>query len=244
MHLDVRGALQYPAAVIGVMAVAILVLQQFVVPQFSKSFAQLGADLPLPTRILIGSTNFFQNYWWVLLIGIAGGGWFLRRTLATDSGRLYFHRVLLKIPLLGTILTRMYLARFARTFGLLQGQGLPILGALQVVKDTIGNDQISREVDDMAELVLRGQSLADAVVRQPSFTPMVRNMISVGEKSGQLDDTMKTISDFYDSEIRAAIRDLTQWIEPALTLVLGAFVLFLALAIFLPWWDMTGLYRK
>lgn len=244
LRKNLVSAIRYPAMVLAAMAAAMVVLQQIVVPQFGKIFAQLGGDLPLPTRILVGFSSFIGSYWWLLLAGIAGAFVLFRRALATTAGRLRFDALLLVIPLLGPILKHMFLSRFARMTALLYSQGLPIIEAFQVIAGTIGNLKIAREVQAMEAAVSRGQSIAEAVLGQPSFTPMVRNMLRVGETTGGVDEAMTMISEFYDEETSRALADLLQWIEPILTVVLGAFVLFLALAIFLPWWNLTSLYRK
>ena len=159
------------------------------------------------------------------------------------GGRLWYDRSVLRLPRIGAILQKMYLARFARMLALLLANGLPILAALQVLRGTIGNAQVASEVSDLKKRLARGETLSEAMAHQPSFNPLVRTMVEVGEKSGQLDETLRTVSDFYEEETRAEIHALTEWIEPVLTVVLGLFVLFLALAIFLPWWDMSSLYK-
>lgn len=243
LRRDVRGALQYPATVVVTMVVAIIVLQQVVVPQFQGFFARLGGELPLPTQLLFGSANIVSNYWWALLAGVALAVVWFRRSIRSQNGRMRFDRVVMAIPLIGSIVHRMHLARFSRTFSLLQGNGLPILTTLELIQDTTSNSVLANQISQVRDDVGRGESLGDSVGRHDVFTPMVGSMIRVGENSGKLDASLDMVSQYYEEETRTALRDLTRWIEPILTLVLGAFVLFLALAIFLPWWDMTGLYR-
>ncbi|MCI0650599.1 MAG: type II secretion system F family protein [Planctomycetes bacterium] len=240
---DVRGALQYPATVVAVMILAVVVLQQVVLPQFGQMFARMGGDLPLPTRLLMAGSEFFGSYWWALL-GAAGlGVYAFVRACGRPSFRLRVDRALLDVPVVGMLLHHTYLARFARTFSLLQANGLPLLTSLGVIGDTIGNREIARQVAQVRDEVERGSSLAEAVGKRDVFTPLVKNMVRVGEQSGTLDESLIAVCDFYDGEIQSSVATLTKWIEPALTVFLGAFVLFLALAIFLPWWDLASLYH-
>lgn len=244
LRRDVRGALQYPATVLVAIGIAVIVLQQVVVPQFSGFFARLGSDLPLPTILLFSSANLVTHYWWALL----GGGLLLamgiRKYVATEAGRYWFHSWLIRFPVVGTLIHRMHLARFARILGLLQSSGLPILSALDLMKEASGNAVIAKQLSSVSLRVARGESLGEATGRHRVFTPIVVSMIKIGEGSGRLDVALDMVARYYEEESRAALRDLTRWIEPALTLFLGGFVLFLALAIFLPWWDMTNLYQK
>ncbi len=244
LRKTVASSLQYPCAVIVAMLLALIALQQIVVPQFGKVFANLGGNLPLATRLLIGFSDLLSGYWWAMLGGLIAAAALLRSCVATPAGRLWFDRAILGIPHIGTILRHMYLARFARMLGLLYAHGLPIVSALQVLQEAIGNAHIAGDVEYVKNAVSRGSSLGEAALTRTSFTPMFRNMLHMGETTGHLDDAMQVVAEFYEEETARAARDMTQWIEPILTIVLGAFVLFLALAIFLPWWDLSGLYRK
>jgi type II secretory pathway component PulF len=228
----------------GMMVIAVLVLQQVVVPQFGRIFSQMGADLPLATRLLIGTSDIISGYWWLLIVLAAAAGFLLRRVLATEGGRAALDGLVLKAPVVGTLIRNLFLARFARMIELLHSTGLPILQSLKVIQGTIGNRRIAGEVRAMHAAVSQGQSLAEAAFPQPSFSPLIRNMLQVGETSGKIDEAMRVTWELYDEETTRSVQDLLQWIEPVLTVFLGGFVLFLALAIFLPWWDLSGLYRK
>lgn len=198
----------------------------------------------MPTRVLLASTHVITYYWWALLAAAVLASLGLRRYLATENGRYRRDAWAIRIPIVGALLHRMHLARFARVLALLQSSGLPILSALDLMKEATGNAVIARQLGFVHERVARGESLGDAAGRHGVFTPIVVSMIKIGEGSGRLDAALEMVARYYEEESRAALRDLTRWIEPALTLFLGGFVLFLALAIFLPWWDMTGLYQK
>ena len=244
LRKSLLSAIRYPGMVLGMMVIAVIVLQQVVVPQFGRIFSQMGADLPLATRLLIGTSDIIAGYWWLLILLAAAAGLILRRLLAAEGGRAVLDRLVLGIPVVGTLVRNLFLARFARMMELLHSTGLPILQSLKVIQDTIGNRRIAGEIEAMHAAVSQGQSLAEAAFVQPSFSPMIRNMLQVGETSGKIDEAMRVTWELYDEETTRSVQDLLQWIEPVLTVLLGGFVLFLALAIFLPWWDLSGLYRK
>ena len=237
----VKGALRYPVTVVGAMLVAFFVMVTFVIPTFAKLFAKAGADLPLPTRVMVGINYVRQNYWHVALLGIgaavAGVVWYIR----TPRGRLNFDKFVLKFPLIGSIIMRASMARIAHLFGTLSESGLPILKELKVIARTMGNRRISQQIDAVRDAVQQGNSLAGALEKETDFPPLVKHMIAVGEKTGAMAEMMRAVGDHYDRETRAAIGRLTQTIEPLITLVLGAGLLFLALAVFLPMWDMMSI---
>ena len=233
-----KAALRYPITVMGAMLVAFLVIVTFVIPTFSKLFEKAGADLPLPTQVMMTINIIRRNYWHVSLVVIAGavGGviWYLR----TPKGRLNFDRLLLNCPLVGPIIMKASMARLAHLFGTLSQSGLPILKELKVISRTLGNRQISREVEAVRDAIQEGNSLATALERETQFPPLVKHMIAVGEKTGAMSDMMQAVGDHYDRETKAAIARLTHALEPLITMVLAAGLLFMALAVFLPMWDM------
>ncbi|MFO7899825.1 MAG: type II secretion system F family protein [Planctomycetota bacterium] len=234
----IKGLLRYPATVIAAMVVAFLVIVTFVIPTFSKMFAKAGADLPLPTRIMMGINTVRQGYWHVCLLAaavvIGGAVWYVR----SPVGRLRFHRFLLKLPLVGSIMMKVNMARLGHLFGTLSESGLPILKELQVVAHTLGNQQISNEVDAVRNAVHEGSTLASAVEEHTQFPPLVKHMIAVGEKTGAMGEMMRAAGDHYDRETKAEIARATHALEPLITVVLALGLLFMALAVFLPMWDM------
>ncbi len=179
-----------------------------------------------------------QDYWHVTLALIAGvvAGlvWYVR----TPKGRMAFDELVLKIPLIGSIPLKASMARFAHMFGTLSDSGLPILKELKVIARTIGNRSISRDVGAVRSAVQEGSTLAAAIDSQTSFPPLVKHMVATGEKTGSMSEMMEAVGEHYDRETRAAISRMTQAIEPLITLTLGAGLLFMALAVFLPMWDM------
>jgi len=209
-----------------------------VIPKFSKLFAKAGADLPFPTRVMVSLNSIRQNYWHVVLLGTAGliaaAIWYLR----TPAGRLRFDKLVLKFPVVGSIIMKASMARLAHMFGTLSQSGLPILKELKVISRTIGNRSIALQIDAVRGAVQEGNNLASALKKETSFPPLVKHMIAVGEKTGAMSDMMQAVGSHYDRETKAQIGRMTQLIEPMITLVLGAGLLFLALAVFLPMWDM------
>ncbi len=234
----IKAALRYPITVIGAMVVAFFVIVTFVIPTFSKLFDKAGAELPLPTRIMMGINDLRKDYWHVGLAAlaalVAGAVWYLR----TPKGRYNVDKFALKCPLIGSILMKASMGRLAHMFGTLSKSGLPILKELSVIARTIGNRKIAEELEAVRHAVQEGNTLAGAVEKETSFPPLVKHMIAVGEKTGAMPEMMEAVGGHYDRETRAAIARLTQAIEPIMTLVLGAGLLFLALAVFLPMWDM------
>ena len=234
----IKAALRYPITVIGAMLVAFLVIVTFVIPTFSKLFGRMGHSLPLPTRIMVAMNTVRQDYWPLAIIAIgglvAGAIWYLR----TPHGRMKFDKLILNCPLAGSIIMKASMARLGHMFGTLSQSGLPILKELSVISRTIGNRFISKEIDAVRQAVQEGSNLANALETQTRFPPLVKHMIAVGEKTGAMSEMMEAVGAHYDRETRAAISRLTQAIEPLITLVLGAGLLFMALAVFLPMWDM------
>ena len=235
-----KAAIRYPLTVIGAMTAAFFVIVTFVIPTFSNLFARVEQDLPLPTRVMVGINTIRQDYWHVALVVIVGlvSGfiWYVR----TPNGHMALDKLVLKFPLIGSIILKASMARFAHMFGTLSDSGLPILKELKVIARTIGNRSISRDVEAIRSSVQEGSTLATAIDSQTSFPPLVKHMVAVGEKTGAMSEMMEAVGEHYDRETRVAISQLTQAIEPLITLTLGAGLLFMALAVFLPMWDMMA----
>lgn len=244
MRQQVKSALRYPAFVVTAMAVAVGVINALVVPAFADVFKSLGAELPLATRILVASSNFTLNWWWLMLGGGVGGFVALRRWVATAAGRQAWDRLLLKLPLAGRIVQKATLARFARSFALALKSGVPVEQALSVVAQTVDNAFISRKVEAMREAVERGDTILRAAVASGVFTPVVLQMIAVGEETGAVDELMEEIAELYGNDVQYELKTLSQQIEPILIVFLGVLVLVLALGVFLPLWDLGNATLK
>ena len=238
MRARVKSATRYPTFVVGAMILAIAVVNVFVIPQFVKVFASFKAELPLMTRILIGTSAFTVAYWPALLAVTAAGAAGFRAWLRTVSGRYTWDRWKLRFPIAGKILLKGTMARFARSFALSSSSGVPIVQALTVVSQTVDNAYLCARVEQMRDGVERGESILRTSVAAGVFTPVVLQMIAIGEESGSLDDLMDEIAAMYEREVDYELKTLSAQIEPILITFLGAMVLVLALGIFLPIWDL------
>ena len=238
MRARVKSATRYPSFVIAAMLIAIVIVNIFVIPQFETVFAGFKAELPLMTRILIGASAFTVAYWPALLaVTIAGVAGF-KAWLRTVSGRYAWDRVKLRFPVAGKILLKGTMARFARSFALSSSSGVPIVQALTVVSQTVDNAYLCAQVEKMRDGVERGDSILRTSVAAGVFTPVVLQMIAIGEESGSLDELMDEIAQMYEREVDYELKTLSAQIEPILIGFLGAMVLVLALGIFLPIWDL------
>ncbi|MEE8595059.1 MAG: type II secretion system F family protein [Gemmatimonadota bacterium] len=236
----VKGAMIYPAVVLTVAMGAIVILLLFVIPTFQTMFASFNQELPLPTRIVIGLSNFLQGYWLWLLIGGTGAGFLFRRWIATSSGRLIFDRLMLHAPLLGSLVRKSAVARFTRTLGTLLSSGVSILEGLEITARTAGNRVIHDAVMGSRASIAGGESIAEPLRRSGAFPPMVTQMINVGEETGDLDGMLNKIADFYDEEVDVAVESLLKALEPALIVILGTIVGGMIVAMYLPIFGMVS----
>ena len=244
MREQVKTALRYPMFVMIAMAVAIVIVNIFVIPAFAKVFAGFGAELPLMTRILLGFSEFMVAYWPLMLAVVAGCVIAFRSWVGTTVGRYIWDRTTLKIPIAGKILHKAALSRFSRSFSLGIRSGVPVMQALSNSAQTVDNSYVSRCIEGMRENVERGESLLRATISAGIFTPIVMQMVAVGEESGAVDDMMDEIGDMYRQEVEYELKTLGQQIEPILIVLLGVLVLILALGIFLPMWDLGKVALK
>ena len=238
MHEQVKSALRYPGFVIMAMAAAMVVVNLFVIPAFAQVFKGFGAELPLMTRVLLGFSEFMVHSWHFLLVGIASVGLAFKTWINTTPGRYWWSKTQLSIPVAGKIIRKATLARFAASFAMASRSGVPIIQALTNVAQTVDNDYIAKKVEDMRAGVERGESILRTASNAGVFTPVVLQMIAVGEESGALDEMMQEIAEMYQNEVQYELKTLSQQIEPILITMLGIMVLILALGIFLPIWDL------
>ncbi|MEO8411509.1 MAG: type II secretion system F family protein [Propionivibrio sp.] len=238
MREQVKSALRYPMFVVIAMAVALIVVNIFVIPAFAKVFAGFGAELPLMTRVLIGFSNFMVAYWPYLLLALIVGVIAARAWVATVRGRYIWDRLSLKFPIAGKILHKAALSRFARSFALGLHSGVPVMQALVNSAQTVDNAYLARRIEGMRENVERGESLLRSSIHAEIFTPVILQMVAVGEESGAVDEMMNEIGDMYRQEVEYELKTLGQQIEPILIVLLGIMVLILALGMFLPMWDL------
>jgi type II secretory pathway component PulF len=238
-----KSAIRYPIFVVTTLAIAFLVLINFVVPRFAVLFRGAKTELPLPTRMLLIINDIFQHYgiYLVVFIVLAFGAFFLYKR--TAAGTLAIDRLKLRAPLIGPIILKICMSRFANMFENLIKVGIPVVRALEVVSRTVGNEYIAQKILEISGKIEKGLGISRPLKEAEIFPPLVIHLISTGEQTGSLEDMLKEVSTHYDREITYSINRLSTWIEPLLTAGLSLMVLFLALAIFLPWWNMMGALR-
>lgn len=239
----IRSATFYPMLIVAELAVAFVVLVKFVLPRFASLFRNLDAQLPLPTRILIGASDFFDRFWYLLLaltIGAVAGAVVWSRT---ERGRRRLDEWILRAPLFGPIFQKTIMSRFARVLAALVAAGIPILQALAVARGVAGNKVVEEEIDRMREGVVAGMGLAESVQGRDVFPPLVVKMLAVGQETGAVDKMLVRTARYFDRDVDYAVKNLSTAIEPALLAVLGAAVLFTALAVFLPLWSLMDAFR-
>jgi MSHA biogenesis protein MshG len=238
MRERVKSATRYPTFVVVAMVAAIAIVNIFVIPQFVKVFASFHTELPLMTRVLIGASAFVVEWWPVLLFAIVGGMLAVRAWIGTTAGRYAWDMHKLRLPLAGKIIVKGTMARFARSFSLSHRSGVPIVQALTLVSQTVDNAYLAARIEQMRDGVERGESILRTSVTAGIFTPVVLQMIAVGEESGTLDELMDEVAQMYEREVDYELKTLSSQIEPILIAFLGVLVLVLALGIFLPIWDL------
>jgi MSHA biogenesis protein MshG len=224
--------------VVAAMAVALLVVNLWVIPAFAQVYKGFGAELPLMTRVLIGFSDFMVAWWHVLIVAAVGAGVGFHWYVGTPAGEYRWDRFRLGLPIAGQIVRKATLSRFARSFALATKSGVPIIQALSTVAQTVDNAYIADRIEGMRAAVERGESVLRAAIGTGVFTPVVLQMIAVGEETGALDDLMQEIAEMYQREVEYDLKTLSQQIEPILIVMLGILVLILALGIFLPIWDL------
>lgn len=236
----VKSALRYPAMVIVALAVAIGILNVVVVPKFAELFERAHVELPLPTRIIIGISKIFVAYWPAMIIGAVVAVFLVRAWVATEQGRLLWDRFKLRLPLVGDILLRATLGRFARALSMALKAGVPLIQSLNVVARAVDNAYVGNHILSMRTGVERGDTLSRTATATGMFTPLVIQMLLVGEDTGAIDQLMAEVAGFYEREVDYDIKNLSQTIEPVLIVFIGGMVLILALGIFLPMWDLAS----
>ncbi|MEB0134697.1 type II secretion system F family protein [Actimicrobium sp. CCC2.4] len=239
MRQRMQAALRYPSFVALAMGLALITINLFVIPVFANVYAGFRAELPLMTRMLIGVSTFMVNYWLLILIGLAATTFALRMAFSTTRGRYLWDKYTLRLPVIGNILLKGTLARFARSLALSNQSGVPIVQGLGVVALTVDNSYVAGNIDRMREGVERGDSILRSASATGVFTPVVLQMIAIGEETGELDALLNEIAGMYERDLQDELKTLSAQIEPLLIVALGVMVLVLALGIFLPIWDLS-----
>jgi len=234
----IKQAMRYPVFVMIAMVIAVVILNIFVIPVFAKVFAGFNAELPLITRGLLGFSAFMLTWWPLLVAGGIGLGMLVRSYIRTPAGRYNWDSRKLKLPIVGEIILKATLARFARSFALSSQRGVPLVQALTVVAQTVDNAYIGSRIEQMRDGIERGESISRCAAATGVFTPVVLQMISVGEETGELDNLLFEIAGMYERETDYNIKGLSAAIEPILLAIVGVLVLLLALGVFLPLWNL------
>jgi len=236
----IKAAMRYPTFVIIALAVAMFILNIFVIPTFAEMFSKFNAELPLMTRILIGTSNFFVAYWHLLILAITVTFFAIKSYLNTPVGRRKWDKVKLKIPIVGGIIERSLLARYSRSFAMILRAGVPMTTGLSLVAEAIDNAFMEEKVIDMRRSIEKGESLLRASKSSELFTQLVLQMVAVGEETGRVEELLQEAAEFYEREVDFDLKSLTAKIEPILISFVAAMVLVLALGIFTPMWDMMS----
>jgi len=240
---QIKAATRYPMFVVFALVIALIVMNIFVIPVFAGMFEKFDAELPGMTLFLIGMSDFFITKWWVLIALFLVCFFITRRYLDTKQGRYKWDKLKLQIPLVGSIIERSLLGRFARSFSMMLRAGVPLTTALNLVSDAVSNSYMSKAIIGMRERIEKGENLSRAALASSLFTPLVMQMINVGEETGRVDELLKEVAEFYEREVEYDLKSLTSKIEPILIAIVAAMVLVLALGIFTPMWDMMSVVQ-
>lgn len=235
----IKTALRYPTIVLVAVVIAVVILMIFVVPQFAGIFERFKAELPLPTRMVVATSKFMVESWWVMLLGMAGMYYAFRTWIRTTAGRWQWDRYKFSWPIVGSILHRATLARFSRAFALTFSSGVPLVQSLKMIEQLVNNQYMARAVARIRDGVENGETLHSSAASTQMFTPLVLQMLAVGEETGRVDEMLKEVAEFYEREVEYDVENLGATIEPLLTVAVGCVVLLLALAVFLPIWDLS-----
>ncbi len=239
----IKTAMRYPTFVIAFILIALFVLNVKVIPQFSSMFERFGVDLPLPTQFLIGMSSFFVNYWGLMIALMLGGAFGFKAWVSTADGREKWDKLRLRLPIIGSVVNRAQLSRFSRTFALMLKAGVPLNQSLALSAEALGNRYLELKILTMKSSIEAGSTVSTTATSSGIFTPLVLQMIAVGEETGRIDELLLEVADFYDREVDYDLKTLTARIEPILLTVVAAMVLVLALGIFLPMWGMLDAIR-
>jgi MSHA biogenesis protein MshG len=244
INLRIKAATRYPIFVIIAIVIGFFVLTTLVVPRFAKIYGQFNTALPLPTRMLLWLNYAITHYWWLMAIMAAGGFYGLNKFIQTKKGRVLWDRIKLKIPVFGPLTLKLSMSRFSRVSGELLKSGVGLFEVLELAAEGAGNVVIAREIKGIKQGVAEGKGLSEPMKASGFFPSIVVQMVAVGEQSGKLDELLIHVSDYYDSQVEYTVENLTSLIEPLLIFVLGCAVLFMALGIFLPMWNLMHLFKK
>jgi len=236
----IKSALRYPTFVLIALAIAMFILNLFVVPVFTQMFERFDTELPIMTRVLIGTSNFFVNYWWLLIFVIVGGIFAVKQYVNSTNGRLKWDKFKLKLPVVGSIIERSLLSRYSRSFSMILRAGVPLTAGLSLTADAVDNAHMQKRIKEMRQGIEKGESLLRVSKNSELFSTLVLQMIAVGEETGRLEPLLEESADYYEREVDFDLKSLTAKIEPILIGFVAVMVLILALGIFTPMWNMMS----
>jgi MSHA biogenesis protein MshG len=238
MQQRMKKTTRYPMFVIMAVAIAITILTIFVIPAFSRTYAAMKVELPLLTRILLGTSDFAVNYWWAVVLGIGALTYVARLVLSTPDGRYWWDKWKLRLPVIGDVLTKATIARFARTFGSAMKAGVPIVTSFHLVSRVVENAFFEDRILQMQKSVERGEVLSRVMRTAGIFSPLELQLIAVAERTGEVERAVEEVAQLYTEEVEYQVDRLNQNIEPILLALMGGLVLILILGVFLPLWDL------
>lgn len=244
IRTKVRSATFYPIIVLATLAGAFIAIITFVLPRFADLFSRFNVDLPLPTKILLGINIVVRKYWYLLIAAIIAAIALFKVYIKTPIGKLNWDNFKLKVPIFGPVVLKISMSRFARVTSSLMKSGIPLLQVLDLSSKTTGNIVVARAIDNIKKAVNDGKPMHEPMKIDKLFPPIVTQMVAVGESTGKLDQLLLRVSDYYDSQVDYTLKNLTTAIEPILIFMLGFMILIMALAIFLPLWDMIQVFKK
>jgi len=241
---EIKKAIRYPVMVVAAIGIAFAVLMVFVVPKFADFYSTQGASLPYPTRVLISLSDFIQNSWFLLVPGLIAFGVLSVKLVKHPTLKPIVDRLILNLPVMGNLITKIYFSRFSHLLSVLVVSGAPLLKSLAIVRKAIGNSVLAGEISQFALGLREGRQIAESKHLMPHFPKLVVSLMQIGLESGSLELTLEEISRFFDREVHYTSQRLTSMLEPVLVVVIGAMVLFMALAIFLPMWNLVSVFKQ
>lgn len=244
LRAKLQGALTYPCIMVAVIMLSVSILMTVVLPKFAAILTDMGAALPLPTRVLMGLSQFCASWWWLILIALAAAASGIWRYVQSPTGRVRFDALKLRLPVFGQLVREVTLARFALTLGSLLRNGVPVLSALDAARNVVGNVIVANYVGGICGEMREGVSFSDALkARQAFFPPLISGMVGTGEQAGNLPEMLAKVGDYYAKEADARIRFMTTLIEPAIILIMGCVIGFVIMAILLPIFNIQSMIK-
>jgi len=240
LRRQIKSAMTYPVVVVALVVLIMSAMLLFIVPQFETIYSSLDSKLPLPTTILLAASRAFTKYWWMFIMGSVGATILFKRYKKSDAGRARIDAIKIKVPVFGPLFHKVAIARFSSTLSMLMRAGVPILQALEIVKDTVNNQVISSAVEDVKTSVREGESIAKPLGKHSVFPPMVVQMMAVGEETGAVDTMLDKVSEFYNQEVKATVEALTSLIEPLLIAIIGGAVGAAVVALYMPMFNIIN----